>query len=166
MQTIEERLDQLEKRNKRLTAALAVLAVLISLPSLAHSEVVLSGTPVYRCVTDLSGKAECEKLDEVRSAKLAMSVLRVKPGEYVWDGDGRELELPAGFGDYEYWLGGEMYIKVWNQPTNLPADFKKASWVYMEHTQVFLTTITYYGVVSTYLDPATLRDMDLPHKYR
>ena len=27
MQTIEERLDQLEKRNKRLTAALTVLAV-------------------------------------------------------------------------------------------------------------------------------------------
>ena len=29
MQTIEERLDQLEKRNKRLTAALAVMAVAI-----------------------------------------------------------------------------------------------------------------------------------------
>ena len=29
MQTIEERLDQLEKRNRRLTAALAVMAVTI-----------------------------------------------------------------------------------------------------------------------------------------
>ena len=45
--TIEERLERLEKRNKRLTAALTLMAVLVSLPSLAHSEVVLSGTPVY-----------------------------------------------------------------------------------------------------------------------
>jgi hypothetical protein len=165
--TIEQRLDQLEKRkNKYLAIALTLMATLISLPALSHAEIVLSGTPVFRCVTQLSGNAQCDTLDEVKAAKLSMSVLRVKPGQYVWDGDGRELTLPSPGSHYEYWLGGEMYIKVWNQPNNLPSDFGDASWVYMEHTQMLMTTITYYGTISTHIDPLTLFEMDLPHKYR
>ena len=178
--TIEERLEQLERRNKRLTTALTLMAVAMSAVP-AMSQEVLLGTPVWRCETGWQGNAQCEKLDEVKVERFKTKILRFKPRDpvvgkdiFIWGPDGREIELFAIGGWYDTWASDGMYIKVWRWreqaqmlgpevSAGMTADAdklgygKEATWLYMEHTQFGLNTITYYGIATTYLPPYAIK---------
>lgn len=149
------------------------LSITVVCPKAADSEIVFSGTPIWRCKTGLQGDASCKRLTEENAIRLKTKILRVGPGKYVWGEDGREIENPGGHGFFHLWQGTGMYIKVWTLKvqdehygitTDLPEEYGTAQWLYMEHTQIGLDTITYYGVAEFYLDPLKLWSQDLKER--
>ena len=150
---------------------LFTISTLFFLQEIAEGQLIFKGQPVYRCETGWKGEAKCEKLEAERSIRLITTILEVKnealsTRKFVWGEDGREL-FPGPPAVFTTWMGMGMYIKVWQYEADqkmtqdidpslfkdLPKELGYGSdvkWLYMEHTQIGLSTITYYGIGTAY----------------
>ena len=141
-----------------------LILCVVLLASSSGADVLMRGVPIFRCETSWKGTANCKHLDSEEVEKFKTAILGVNTPnglQFAWQEDGRTLKLRRG-GKFDSFNGEGMYIKVWRYKEFLeqmgdlaqePPDFlpePTPKYLYMEHTQMFLTTITYFGVATEY----------------